>query len=90
MSSDLIPYINIGMQFLDYITPAVEDIPIGYVLQKAGVRASGTPGYRALLLYEKLPNGTIPKSMLFLHCRGLDIIKGIYKKLFHIQQTPDL
>lgn len=87
MSSDLIPFINIGMQYLDYIMPAVEDMPIGYVLQKAGVSASGTPGYRALLFYEKLPNGTVPKNVLFLHCRGLDVIKGVYRRLSNKQQT---
>ena len=90
MSSDLIPFINIGMQFLDYITPAVEDIPIGYVLQRAGVGARGIPGYHALLLYEKLPNGTIPKKVIFLHCKGLELIKSIYKNLSQIQQIPDV
>lgn len=88
VSQDVVPYISIGTKYLDYILPAAEDILIGYMLRKAGIRARGVPGFRVILLFERLPNSTIPRDAVFVHIRGLRTFEEVYRNYSSIATYP--
>ena len=87
LSQDLIPYINIGTEYLDYLPPGVEDNTISRILQMVGVGATNMQGYHGLLLYERL-RGKIPGNAVFVHCRGLDVLKSVWEQQSSIQVLP--
>lgn len=88
VSQDVVPYISIGTQYLDYILPAAEDILIGFMLRKAGIRARGVPGFRVILLFERLPNSTIPQDAVFVHIKGLRTFEEVYRNYSSIATHP--
>ena len=88
VSQDVLPYMNIGTKYLDYVLPAAEDILIGYMLRKAGIRARGVPGFRVFLPYERLPNSTIPRDAVFVHIKGLRAFEEVYRNYSSIATYP--
>ena len=68
LSRDVIPFVNIGAQFMDYIWPACEDILIAEVLRKGGINLFGRPKDYPWMLFHKRVNGTnIPENTISVH-----------------------
>ena len=68
LSRDVVPFINIGTLYTDYVFPALEDVYIGSILGLAGIPPINA-GHFFLVLGAR-PNDTIPSNAVFVHKRG--------------------
>lgn len=67
LSRDVVPYINIGTLYTDYVIPALEDVYLASILSLAGIHPINAG--RFFMFYEALPNSTIPSNAVFVHKR---------------------
>lgn len=81
LSRDVIPFVNIGAQFMDYIWPALEDCLIGEVLRKGGIYRFGRPkGYHWMLFHIKVNGTSIPENTISVHTsRDFQRLMDFYK-----------
>lgn len=79
LSQDLIPLVNIGVQYLDVLFPASEDIIITHVMNNMGVHLHSQP--KGLILVHHCYNGpSFPNNVVFVHpFKDLNT----YKEVFH-------
>ena len=90
-SRDVIPFINIGTQYMDLLVPC-EDITIGEILHRAGIKPMNMyPNY--LKYNEKLINGSIPEDTALIHVRRdpayLDMLYEDHKETYFIPFRDD-
>ena len=89
-SHDIIPYLNIGTQFLDTIFPACEDIIVGEILRKAGIYPYGKPkNYNWVAFHYQLKNMSITPDTIFVHVKkDFTYLKEFYTKYADNYTTP--
>lgn len=77
LSQDLIPFINIGVQYLDVLFPSIEDAIITKIINKAGVQVQ-TP--REYILYHHYKEGeAIHSNVIFAHnMKSIKRLKEVY------------
>ena len=81
-SKDVVPYLNIGSQFMDLLFPACEDVLVGEILHRGGISPHEMPKqYIWILFHEHLRNMSIPRNALFVHVRhDFNYLKKFYAK----------
>ena len=81
-SRDVIPYINIGTKYMDLIIPVSEDVLIGEILARAGIRPyKRKHGFIVVIVYYYKLNGVIPCNAIFVHgIKGLEEFRSVYRK----------
>ena len=71
VSRDVVPFVNIGTQFMDYLWPVCEDSLIADILRRAGIVPYGKPRlFHWMLFNNNWLNGTIiPSNTISVHTR---------------------
>ena len=79
LSHDLIPYVNIGAQYVDVLFPASEDIIITSIMFRAGVKVHSPP--KELILYYPCSKGhSFPNNVIFAHnIKPIDAYKEVFR-----------
>ena len=79
LSRDVIPFINIGTQYMELIWPGAEDIMIGEILRRAGIKIKSTKNTE--IVFKKRWQKGINRRKVFIHVdKNLKEIRQIYKK----------
>lgn len=83
-SKDVIPFINIGAQFLDLVIPVGDDVEITEILRRAGIKpySGGWKGYNYLMGVggKSIKGLTVPNNILFVHgLKHLTLLKEFYQ-----------
>ena len=81
LSTDLIPFINIGTEYMDVILPCAEDAVIGDIMKMINVKAYKNS--RDYIVYSNLgwhKDGIIPPNAIFIHqLKALSLISQVYR-----------
>lgn len=64
LSRDIIPFINIGTLYTDYVFPALEDVYIASILSLAGIYPVTAGNF---LVFKSFPNSTVSSRAVFIH-----------------------
>lgn len=68
LSRDVIPFVNIGAQFMDYIWPAAEDSLIAEILRKGGIHPfRNLKDYHWMLFHSHVNGTSIPENTISVH-----------------------
>lgn len=90
LSADLIPFINIGTEYLDIILPVAEDAVVGEIMRVLDVkRDTGPEEYTLFNDYNHLRNHTIPPNAIFIHqLKALSLLSAVYRNYSSIYTVP--
>lgn len=87
VSRDVVPFINIGANYLDTILPVSEDIVISEILRRAGIGIY--PIRKNITLYKNYNYDFIPPNVVFLHAiKNMQAFKAIYANYSGIFLKP--
>ena len=81
LSADLIPFINIGTEYVDVIVPGCEDCMIGEILGMIGVKLYGkSKDYIVYINITPGKLGIIPPNSIFIHnLKSMPLLSEVYR-----------
>ena len=87
-SRDVIPFINIGTQYMEILLPLSDDNTIGEILSRAGIKPSAKP--RDYTLYtHSYTNTSIVNNTVFQHgIKDIQLLKEIYSNYSSVYLIP--
>ena len=86
VSRDVVPYINIGTLYMDFLCPVSEDNTIGEILRRAGIEPYGLP--KEYVLFQHWFNKNhIPPNIVFQH--GIKDIKLFEEVYYNCSKSHD-
>lgn len=82
ISRDVIPFVNIGTQFMDYIWPGCEDSLISEILRKGGIYPFGKmKNYHWMLFHNRVNSTSIPNNTVSVHTGNKkQLLMDLYKE----------
>lgn len=90
VSRDVVPYINIGVQYLDVLLPISEDIIVTEILKRAGVTIYPYSFNYTFLIHYR-PGISIPQNLLFLHnIKDFSLFREVYNNHTYDYISPHI
>ena len=87
-SNDVIPFINIGTQYMDILLPVSEDNTIGEILNRAGIKPYKKSS-KYILYTHKYSGNSIKKNTIFQHgIKDIRLLKKVYRRYASVYLKP--
>lgn len=85
-SRDVIPYINIGTQYMEILLPLADDTTIGEILTRAGIRFAVRPKEYIIYSHEYV---SIADNIIFQHgIKNISLLREVFKNNTDRYLTP--
>ena len=90
LSTDLIPFINIGTEYMDVILPCAEDAVIGDIMKMINVKAYGeSKEYIVFSDFDSYKDGIVPPNSIFIHnLKSIPLLSAVYRNYSSIYTVP--
>ena len=79
LSADLVPFINIGTEYMDIILSA-EDAVIGDIMRMINVKGNDSKDYIVYSDFDSYKDGIIPPNAIFIHnLKSIPLLSEVYR-----------